>query len=183
MNIVVAITGATGAIYGVKLLHALKALNVTTHLVISKWGEKTLALETDYSLEQLKKFADFYYDNDDLGAAISSGSFKTSGMVVVPCSMKTLAGISCGLSTNLIQRVADVMIKEKRKLILVTRETPLSPIHLENMLKLSKIGVVIMPPMPGFYSLPETIDEIVSQHVGRILDSLDIEHEFIKRWK
>ncbi len=183
MGIIVAITGASGAIYGIRLLEFLKKLEIETHLVVSQWAIETLQLETVYTLEYLKKISTRIYDNNELGAAISSGSFKTTGMVIAPCSMKTLAAISCGLSSNLIQRAADVTLKEGRRLILVPRETPLSSIHLENMLKLSRLGVVMMPPMPVFYNNPVSIDDIINHHVGRILDRLNIDHDFIRRWQ
>jgi len=183
MGIIVGITGATGAIYGVRLLEFLKKLKIETHLVVSQWAVETLRLETAYTLNDLEQLVSHVYDNNELGAAISSGSFKTAGMVIAPCSMKTLATISCGISGNLIQRAADVTLKEGRKLILVPRETPLNAIHLENMLKLSRLGVVMMPPMPAFYNKPESIDDLINHHVGRILDRLDIEHDFIKRWQ
>lgn len=183
MKIIVAVTGATGAIYGVRLLEYLSKLAIETHLVLSDWAKETLKLETPFACDDLVKLAAKVYDNNDLAAAISSGSFKADGMVIVPCSMKTLAAVNHGFSDNLIQRAADVTIKEGRKLILVPRETPLSPIHLENMLKLSRLGVVIMPPMPAFYNKPTSIDDIVNHHTGRILDQLDITHNFINRWR
>lgn len=183
MGIIVGITGATGAMYGVRLLDYLKKLDIETHLIISEWAIETLRLETTYTLKDLEQLASYVYNNNELGAVISSGSFKTAGMVIAPCSMKTLATISCGLSSKLIQRAADVILKEGRKLILVPRETPLSAIHLENMLKLSRLGVVMMPPVPAFYNKPSSIDDIINHHVGRILDQLDIEHNFIKRWQ
>ncbi|HWR05423.1 UbiX family flavin prenyltransferase [Sporomusa sp.] len=183
MGIIVAITGATGAVYGVRLLQFLKKMDIETHLVVSQWAIETLRTETNYTLADLEKLATQVYDNNALGAAISSGSFKTAGMVIAPCSMKTLAAISCGLSTNLIQRAADVALKEGRKLILVPRETPLSAIHLENMLRLARLGVVMMPPMPAFYNKPAGLDDIIDHHVGRILDRLDIEHNLIRRWQ
>ncbi|WP_371372868.1 UbiX family flavin prenyltransferase [Sporomusa aerivorans] len=183
MGIIVAITGATGAIYGVRLLEFLKRLTIESHLVVSQWAMETLRLETAYSFAELQTLVTHVYNNNELGAAIASGSFKTAGMVIAPCSMKTLAAVSCGFSTNLILRAADVTVKEGRKLILVTRETPLSSIHLENMLRLSRLGVVMMPPMPAFYNKPASIDDLVDQHAGRILDRLGIEHNFIQRWQ
>ncbi|MBZ4653202.1 MAG: 3-octaprenyl-4-hydroxybenzoate carboxy-lyase [Peptococcaceae bacterium] len=182
MRIVVGITGASGTIYGIRLLEALKKLDVETHLIMSNWALENLKLETDYSSENVKKLAFKYYANKDLGAAVSSGSFRTDGMVVIPCSMKTLAAIAHGYSDSLIQRAADVTMKERRKLILVPRETPLSSIHLENMLKLSRLGVVIMPPMPAFYHKPKDIIDIVDHLVARILDQLKIEHQLSSRW-
>jgi 4-hydroxy-3-polyprenylbenzoate decarboxylase len=183
MKIVVAITGASGIIYAIRLLELLKKLSIETHLVFSKWAIANLDTETNYSIQELEGLATKVYDNNNLAAAISSGSFKVDGMVIVPCSMKTLAAISHGFSENLIQRAADVAMKEHRKLILVPRETPLNAIHLENMLKLSRLGVIIMPPMPGLYNRPQSLDDIINYHAGRILDQLGIEHNFIKRWQ
>lgn len=182
MKIVVAITGASGIIYAIRLLELLKDLSIETHLVMSKWAIANLQTETNYSIGDVQSLATEVYDNSNLAAAISSGSFKVDGMVIVPCSMKTLAAISHGFSDNLIQRAADVTIKERRRLILVPRETPLSPIHLENMLKLSRLGVTIMPPTPGLYNRPQSLDDIIYYHAGRILDQLGIEHSLIKRW-
>lgn len=183
MRVIVAITGATGAIYGVKLLQELKRAGVETHLVISKWGRKTILLETGYTVEQVESMAHAVYDNDDLSALIASGSSYFAAMVVVPCSMKTLAGIRVGFTDNLVLRAADVSIKERRKLILLARETPLSPLHLENMLELSRLGAVIMPPVPAFYSKPETINDIVMQTTCRVLDQLGIENDGAPRWR
>lgn len=182
MRIVVAITGATGAIYGITLLEQLKKLGVETHLVLSQWARHTIELETSYSQEQVSALVDIHYAEENLAAAISSGSFRHNGMVIAPCSMKTLAGIAHGYAENLIARAADVSLKEGRPLILVPRETPLNTIHLENMLRLSRSGAVILPPMPAFYHRPATIQEIVDQTVGRILDRLGIENDLVKRW-
>ncbi|HHY04506.1 MAG TPA: UbiX family flavin prenyltransferase [Thermoanaerobacterales bacterium] len=182
MKLIVAITGASGAIYGIKLLEELKKNKIESHLTISDWGKTTIKAETDYSLEEVKSLADYFYEHNDLAACISSGSFKIDGMVIVPCSMKTLSSIASGYSHDLISRAADVSIKEKRKLVLVPRETPLNPIHIENMLKLSKIGVTIMPPVPAFYTKPKTIEDIVLNTVGRILDQFGIEIKSLKRW-
>lgn len=182
MRIVVAISGASGAIYGVRVLEELKKKGIETHLVISKWGKVTIQKETKYTPEEVLSLASSTYDEEQQGAAISSGSFKTEGMIIAPCSMKTLSGIANGFSEDLLIRAADVCIKEKRKLILLTRETPLSPIHLENMLKLSRIGVTIMPPVPAFYTCPKTLEEVVTQTVGRILDQFGVEIEGLKRW-
>ncbi len=183
MKIVVGMTGATGIIYGIRLLEALKTLKVETHLVLSDWAIKNLKLETDFTLDYLQSLAYKFYSNKEMGAAIASGSFLTRGMVVIPCSMKTLAAIAHGYGENLVQRAADVTIKESRKLILVPRETPLNSIHLENMLKLSRLGVVIMPPMPAFYHKPQTIDDLVDHLVGRVLDHLGFEHHLVTPWK
>ncbi|HWI55297.1 MAG TPA: UbiX family flavin prenyltransferase [Desulfobacteria bacterium] len=182
MKIIIAITGASGAVYGIRMLEECRNNNVETHLILTKWAETTIEEETDYSVGTVKELADFFYEEDDMAAAIASGSFKCDGMIVAPCSVKTLAGIAHGLANNLVARAADVALKEKRKLVLMVRETPLNPIHLENMTKLSKLGVVIMPPVPAFYTRPESIDDIVSQTVGRALDQLGIETALLKRW-
>lgn len=176
------ITGATGAILGVRLLQALQDTGVETHLVISKWAARTLAHETDYSLEDVQQLATCTYRADDQGAAISSGSFVTSGMVVCPCSMRTLAAIAHGYGDHLIHRAADVVLKERRKLVLLTREAPLSDIHLENMLKLSRMGAVILPPVLPFYNHPATVDDIVNHIVMRTLDQFGIHVELRERW-
>jgi 4-hydroxy-3-polyprenylbenzoate decarboxylase len=182
MRLIVAMTGATGAIYGVRLLERLRENGVETHLVISRWGARTLIHETPYSREQVTALASVAHPAADMGAAISSGSFHTDGMVVAPCSAKTLAAIAHGLGENLIHRAADVVLKERRKLVLVVREAPLSDIHLENMLKLSRMGAVILPPMPAFYSHPVTVDDIVDHTVARVLDQFGIEMRGALRW-
>jgi 4-hydroxy-3-polyprenylbenzoate decarboxylase len=181
MRLIVGITGATGVIYGVRLLERLRDAGVETHLVISRWGARTLTHETPYSREQVEAMAHTSYPPADMGAAISSGSFQTAGMIVVPCSAKTLAGIANGFGDGLIHRAADVVLKERRKLLLAVREAPLSDIHLENMLKLSRMGVVISPPLPAFYTRPNSIDEMVDHSVSRILDQLGI-HLDTDRW-
>lgn len=182
LRIIVGISGASGAIYGIRLLEELKKREVETHLIMSRWGAVTIDKETDYSVEQVKSLATKVYEGDDVSAAISSGSFQTDGMVIAPCSMKTLSGIANGYAEDLLTRAADVCIKERRKLILVARETPLNAIHLENMLKLSRIGVEIMPPVPAFYSRPQSIDDIVNHTVGRIMDHIGLENVLFKRW-
>lgn len=183
MNIVVGITGASGSIYAVRLLEVLKNLNyVNTHLIVSEWARKNIEIETDCTPEYVESLATEVYDNRNLGGKISSGSFLTDGMVVLPCSMKTLSSIAYGYCDNLISRSADVMIKEGRNLILCPRETPLSAIHLENMLKLSRLGVKIVPPMPAFYINPSTISDLVDASVMRILDQLGIKHTIAPRW-
>jgi 4-hydroxy-3-polyprenylbenzoate decarboxylase len=181
-RLIVAITGATGAIYGVRLLEMLRDASVETHLVISPWGRRTLLHETSFTVDQVLRLADVSYLPNDQGAAISSGSFLTMGMAVVPCSMRTLAAVAHGLGDNLVHRAADVVLKERRKLLLMPREAPLSDIHLENMLKLSRMGTIIFPPMPGFYQRPETIDDIVNQTVVRILDQFGVHLESPGRW-
>lgn len=181
-RLIVAITGATGAIYGVRLLEMLRDAAVETHLVISPWGRRTLLHETSYTVEQVQQLATAAYGSTDQGAAISSGSFLTMGMLIVPCSMRTLAAVAHGLGDNLIHRAADVALKERRRLLLAPREAPLNDIHLENMLKLSRMGVVICPPMPAFYQRPQTVDDIVGHNVSRMLDQFDIHLEGPGRW-
>ena len=182
VGLIVAITGGSGVIYGVKLIESLKSLNLETHLIISEWGEKTIKIETNIDIDGIKKLATQYYDNKNMAAPVSSGSFKTKGMVIIPCSMKTLASIANGLDDSLISRAASVCIKEGRKLVVVPRETPLSKIHLENMVKLSELGTTILPAMPGFYFHPNTIDDLLSHIVGKVLDQFDIDNNMFKRW-
>lgn len=183
MKIIVGISGASGVIYGIRVLEELKKNNVETHLVISEWGKITVRTETKYSINEITDLADYTYDNCNLGAAISSGSFSMDGMIIVPCSMKTLAGIAHGYAENLLIRAADVTIKEQRKLVLVARETPLSPIHLENMLTLSRIGVTIMPPVPSFYVSVQSVDDVITQTAGRIIKQFGIEIDGFQRWE
>ncbi|AYO31319.1 UbiX family flavin prenyltransferase [Biomaibacter acetigenes] len=183
MRLIVAITGASGAIFGIRILEELKKKNVETHLIVSKWGGFTIEEETGYKVAEVEKMASFCHDVNDLSDVVASGSFKTDGMIVAPCSMKTLAGIACGYSDDLIIRAADVCIKERRKLLLMVRETPLSSIHLENMLKLSRLGVIIMPPVPAFYTKPVTVDDIVNQTVAKALDYFGVETEHLKCWQ
>ncbi|TJX65938.1 UbiX family flavin prenyltransferase [Soehngenia saccharolytica] len=182
MRVIVGITGGSGAIYAVSLLKALNELNIETHLVISRMGEFVLNQECDLSVSELSKLASYYYKNDDFMAPIASGSFKVDGMVVVPCSMKTLSAIANGYSDSLLTRACDVVIKESKKLVLVPRETPLSSIHLENMLKLSTLGIKILPPIASFYNNPSSIEDIIIQFTGRILDNLNIENNLVNRW-
>jgi len=180
-RLIVALTGASGTILGVRLLEMLRGTDIDTHLVMSRWAARTLVHETAYSPDQVQALASVVHPVTDQGASISSGSYLTMGMVVAPCSMRTLAAIAHGLGDNLIHRAADVVLKERRKLVLAVRETPLSEIHLENMLKLSRMGAVICPLMPAFYTRPQTIDEMVNQSVARLLDQLDI-HLDVSRW-
>lgn len=181
-RLVVGITGATGTIFGVRLLQLLQKSDVETHLVLSKWGGRTLIHETPYTVDQVQQTASFHYPAQDLGAVISSGSFLTRGMVVCPCSVRSLAAIAHGNGDTLVHRAADVMLKERRKLVLVVREAPLSDVHLENMLKLSRMGVVIFPPVPAFYNHPRTLEDIVDQTVTRVLDQFGIHLNSSKRW-
>ncbi len=183
MKVVVGISGGSGAIYGVSLLKALKELGIETHLVVSTMGEYVTEHECGVSLEQLKGLATYYHDNKNFAAPIASGSFKVDKTIIVPCSMKTLSGIANGFSDSLLSRACDVAIKERRTLVIVPRETPLSPIHLENMLKLANMGITIFPPSPGFYNHPETIEDIVLNMTGRLLDMLGIENDLVSRWK
>jgi 4-hydroxy-3-polyprenylbenzoate decarboxylase len=183
MRIIVGISGASGAIYGIRLLEELGRAGVETHLVISSWARETIRQETDYTPEAVEALASVCYSPEDQSAAISSGSFVTAGMVVAPCSMKTVAAIAHGYADNLLVRAADVCLKEQRKLILVPRESPLSAVHLENLLRLARLGVVILPPVPAFYHRPRSVQEIVDHTVGRVLDHLGVPHRLLRRWK
>lgn len=182
-QIVVGMTGATGAVFGIELLRQLQQCrDVQTHLVLSRWARATIHLETGLSARDVAGLADVVYSWDDQAAAISSGSFLVEGMVVVPCSMKTLAGIRTGYADGLIARAADVTLKERRRLVLVPRESPLSEIHLDNMLALARMGASIVPPMPAFYNQPASIDDIVRHIVTRILDQFGIQSPTATRW-
>ena len=181
-RLIVGITGATGSIFGVRLLQMLHGSGVETHLVMSKWAARTLIHETEHSTEEVQNLATHNYPLGDQGAAISSGSFLTLGMVIVPCSMRTLAAIANGVADNLIHRATDVILKERRKLVLVVRESPLHDIHLENMLKLSRMGVVILPPVPAFYNHPQSLDDMINHVTMRVLDQFDIHLDVMNRW-
>lgn len=181
-RLVVGITGATGTIFGVRLLQMLHGSGVETHLVVSKWGARTLTHETPHSLKYVQSLATQNYGIGAQGAAISSGSFVTLGMVIAPCSMRTLAAIAHGLGDNLIHRAADVILKERRKLVLVVRESPFNEIHLENMLKLSRMGVVILPPVPAFYNNPQNLDDMINHITMRVIDQFDIHLDVMNRW-
>ncbi len=183
MRVIVGVSGGSGSIYAISLLKALKELNIETHLVITAMGEYVVNHECGINLEELKSIATYFHDNKNFAAPIASGSFKVDSMVVLPCSMKTLSSIANGFSDCLLTRACDVTLKEGRKLILVPRETPLSAIHLENMLKLSRLGVTIFPPIPGFYNHPETVEDIVLNMTGRILDIMGIDNNLVVRWK
>jgi 4-hydroxy-3-polyprenylbenzoate decarboxylase len=182
MRLVVALTGSSGVIYGIEILQILRRLDIETHLIISKWGERNIQIETDHPVDFVKSLASKCYSNDNMAAPIASGSFKTDGMVIVPCSMKTLSSISNGYDDNLISRAAGVCIKESRALVIVPRETPLSRIHLHNMIRLAEIGVIVLPAMPGFYHRPKSINDIIAHIVGKILDQFGIEHKVYRRW-
>lgn len=181
-RLVIGMTGATGAIYGIRLLQVLADLDVETHLVVSNWAQRTAEHEASMNFEELTSLATTFYSSGDMGAKISSGSFHTDGMVIVPCSMRTVAAIAQGHGDHLVHRAADVILKERRPLVAVARETPLSAIHLENLLKLSRMGVTILPPMPAFYSLPKSVDDIVNHTVMRILDQFNISTDLARRW-
>ena len=184
-RLIVAITGASGAVYGVRLLQQLRALpDWETHLVISASGVLTAAQELDMTKSDIEALADVVHNAKDIGACVSSGSFRTAGMVVAPCSMKTLAGIAHALSDNLITRAADVVLKERRRLVLLTRETPLNLTHLRNMTAATEVGAIICPPVPAFYNRPASIDAMVDHTVGRVLDLFDIDsHDLVQRWQ
>lgn len=182
MKLVIGITGSTGVIYGVRLLEVLKEKKIHTHLIMTEWAKKCLTMETDFTPDAVKSLATTVSDEANMAASVSSGTHKIDGMIVIPCTMKTLSSIAVGYDETLIARAAGVTLKESRKLVLVPRETPLTAINLENMLKLARLGVVILPPVPGFYTKPKTIDEIVNHTVGKCLDQFDIEHDLYKRW-
>ncbi|WP_413098834.1 non-oxidative hydroxyarylic acid decarboxylases subunit B [Streptomyces sp. Inha503] len=183
MRLIVGMTGATGAVFGIRLLETLAGLpEVETHLVLSRWARTTIELETGRSAREVAALADVTHSPEDQGATISSGSFRTDGMIIAPCSMKTLAGIRAGYADGLVGRAADVVLKERRRLVLVPRETPLSEIHLENMLALSRMGVRMVPPMPAFYNHPRSVDDIVDHLTARLLDQFDLPAPAAERW-
>ncbi|URJ60731.1 flavin prenyltransferase UbiX [Paenibacillus polymyxa] len=181
-KMIVGISGATGSIFGIRILQQLREAGVQSHLVLSPWAIANIPYETGYTVKEVEAMADAVYSYKDQAARISSGSFRVDGMVVAPCSMKTLASIRIGMADNLLTRSADVMLKERKKLLLMTRETPLSSIHLENMLELSRMGVMILPPMPAFYNHPASIEELVDHIVFRALDQFGIVTTAAKRW-
>lgn len=182
MRLVVAITGASGVIYGKRLLEVLKQKKVETHLIVSNAAEKVILHELGISRKDIEKLATRAYEPDDLTAPLMSGSFRTDGMIIVPCSMKTLAGIAHGFADNLMLRAADVALKEKRRLVVVPRETPLSTVHIRNMLLAAKLGIYIVPAMPAFYSRPEKVGDMVDFIIGRVLDCFNIDHKLFKRY-
>ena len=181
-HLIVGISGSSGVIYGVRLLQALQQTSVTSHLVMSKPAEMTLSHEMDLKAVDVRALADQTYPISDVGAAPASGSFLTMGMVIAPCSMKTLAEIATGMSTSLLSRAADVTLKERRRLVLMTRETPLHQVHLKNMLTVTEMGGIVAPPVPAFYAKPATLEEMVDQSIGRVLDLFGIDHAMSKRW-
>jgi flavin prenyltransferase len=181
--LIVGISGASGAILGARMLEVLRIVDVEVHLVMSRAAELTLACETDLKREQLRAMAHTTYNITDIAAAISSGSFRTMGMVIIPCSIRTMSEIASGVTSNLLTRAADVVLKERRRLVLVVRETPLHALHLRTMASLADAGAIIAPPVPGFYALPKSVDDIVDHTVGRVLDLFDIEAGVVKRWR
>ena len=182
LPLVVAITGATGVIYGVELLRVLKDLGQPVHLILSEAAGLNLSIETEYTLDQVRDLATVVHNNRDVGASVASGSFRTRGMIVAPCTVKTLSAIANSFTYNLVVRAADVQLKEGRKLVLMVRETPLHKGHLELMTRAADCGAVILPPMPAFYHRPQTIMDIVHQTIGKALDQVGIEHNLFKRW-
>jgi len=182
LRLVVAVTGASGVVYGKRFLEALREKKVEIHLIVSKAAEKVIEHELETGVRDLERLATHVYDVDDLASPLTSGSFKTDGMIIIPCSMKTLAGIAHGFADNLILRAADVALKEKRRLVVVPRETPISVVHLRNMLEAARLGVFVVPAMPAFYHEPKKIDDLVDFVVGKVLDCLGIEHRLFKRW-
>ncbi len=182
MRLIIGISGGSGIIYGVRLLEELNRIGTETHLIMSQAGKETLVLETDYSVNHVESLASYTYRTNDIAAPLASGSYRTDGMVVVPCSMKSLAGIANGYEDNLLVRAAAVTLKEKRKLVLVPRETPLTAIYIENMLKVANAGAVVLPAMPGFYHKPKSVGALVDHVVGKVLDMFGLEHDLYQRW-
>jgi 4-hydroxy-3-polyprenylbenzoate decarboxylase len=181
-RIVIGISGASGVIYGVKMLSLLKQKAFETHLIMSEAGKRNIEIETRYKAEDVAAMANYAYDNSDVGAALASGSFLTDGMVVIPCTIKTLSGIANSYTNNLLVRAADVTLKEKRKLVLVVRETPLHKGHLRLMTMAADMGTHILPPVPSFYHQPKTIDDIINQTIGKVFDYFGIKHDLFRRW-
>jgi len=182
-RLIIGISGASGAIYGIRLLEVLKETGIQTHLVMSRSSQLTLAGETDWTADKVQALADVVHPIGNLGASISSGSFKTLGMVIAPCSMRTLGEIAHAITPTLLTRAADVVLKERRRLVVLVRETPLNAAHLKNMLAVTEMGGIIAPPVPAFYRRPHSVDELVDHTVGRVLDLFDIESDLVKRWK
>jgi flavin prenyltransferase len=182
-GLIIGISGASGAIYGIRLLEILQKIDIATHLILSRAAERTIELETDYAVDQVKKMATVCYDLDDIAAPVSSGSFKgTRGMVILPCSIKTLSALANSFNVNILIRAADVTLKERRKLVVAVRETPLHRGHLELMLRLTDMGAILFPPVPAFYHRPKDLEDIIRHSIGKILDLFDIEVPDFKRW-
>lgn len=183
LPLIIGISGASGVIYGIRLLEVLRDLGIETHLILSKSGEVTIAHETDRKIADIKALATHVHAQSDIGAAISSGSFRTRGMIVAPCSMKSMAEIATGTTSGLLTRAADVVLKERRRLVLMTRETPLHTGHLRSMTQLSEMGAIIAPPVPAFYPRPQTLNDMIDHTIGRVLDLFDIDAKLVHRWK
>lgn len=183
-RIIIGITGATGIIYGIRLLEILQNIEtIETHLILSKSAIQTLAYETDWKLKEVQKLGDVIHSNDNIGASIASGSFQTESMIIAPCSIHTMSSIAYSHTDQLISRAADVMLKERRHLVLMLRETPLHYGHIKNMLRVTQMGAIVAPPAPAFYSRPQSVDDIVDHTVGRVLDLVNVEHNLLTRWK
>jgi len=181
-RLIVGISGATGAIYGIRLLEVLSKSDIETHLVITEAAERTILMETDWKVEKVKSLANVSYDIKNLGADISSGSFLSEGMVIIPCSIRSLSGVANSYNENLLIRTADVTLKERRKLVLLVRETPLHQGHLELMIRASRMGAILLPPVPAFYFHPKTIDDLINHTIGKVLDLFGINHHLFNRW-
>lgn len=182
LPVVVGMSGATGAIYGIRLLEVLRDVGLETHLVVSRWADATILTETSYKPAGVRALAGQVHDEDDLGSPLADPSFPTAGMLVAPCSMRTLAAVANGVCENLLQRAAEIHLQERRRLILLARESPLSVIHLDNMLRVARAGAIVAPPVPAFYARPATLDEMIDHTVGRALDQLGVSHELVRRW-
>ena len=182
LPVVVGMSGATGAIYGIRLLEVLRDVGLETHLVVSRWADATILTETSYKPAAVRALAAQVHDEDDLGSPLADPSFPTAGMLVAPCSMRTLAAVANGVCENLLQRAAEINLQERRRLILLARESPLSVIHLDNMLRVARAGAIVAPPVPAFYARPATLDEMIDHTVGRALDQLGVSHELVRRW-
>ena len=183
MKLIVGISGATGAIYGIRTLQTLKACQIESHLVLTDSAKKTIEMETTFSVKEVENLADYVHDNKDIGASISSGSFKTDGMLIAPCAIKSLSALANSYNDSLLVRAADVILKERRKLVVIPRETPLHIGHLKLLITVAEMGAVILPPMPAYYHMPKTIEDIVNQTVGKALDQFDVDHQLFKRWQ
>ncbi len=183
MKLIVGISGATGAIYGIRTLQTLKACQIESHLVLTDSAKRTIEMETTFTVKEVESLADYVHDNKDIGASISSGSFKTDGMLIAPCAIKSLSALANSYNDSLLVRAADVVLKERRKLVVIPRETPLHLGHLKLLMAVAEMGAVILPPMPAYYHMPKTIDDIINQTVGKALDQFDIDHRLFKRWE
>ena len=183
MKLIVGISGATGAIYGIRTLQTLKACQIESHLVLTDSAKRTIEMETTFTVKEVESLADYVHDNKDIGASISSGSYKTDGMLIAPCAIKSLSALANSYNDSLLVRAADVILKERRKLVVIPRETPLHIGHLKLLITVAEMGAVILPPMPAYYHMPKTIEDIVNQTVGKALDQFDVDHQLFKRWQ